>query len=78
MANRKKIKGKAVYQDFEDGFWGIESDNGNKYTPINMPEQLKINGAEVVIQAEILQDAFSLSMWGEAIRIVGFETLNID
>jgi hypothetical protein len=78
MANRKKIKGKAVYNDFEDGFWGIEAENGKKYTPINMPEQLKMKGAEVVIQAEILQDAFSLSMWGEAIRIVGFETLNID
>lgn len=78
MANRKKIKGKALYLNFEGGFWGIESDNGAKYTPVNMPEQLKLNGADVIVQAEILKDAFSLSMWGESIRIVGFETLDAD
>ena len=75
MTNRKKIIGTARYFDFEGGFWGIESQDGAKYTPVNMPEQLKLDGAKVKIHAEILQDAFSLSMWGESIRIIGFETL---
>lgn len=76
MSNRKEIKGKAVYLEIEGGFWGIESDSGKKYTPINMPDQLKSRGANVKVTAEILKDAVSLSMWGETIRIIGFETLS--
>jgi hypothetical protein len=75
MKNRIQISGKAIYHNFEGGFWGIESDSGKKYTPINMPEQLKLDGARVKVTAVVLQDAYTLTMWGDAIRIVGFETL---
>jgi hypothetical protein len=75
MKNRIQISGKAIYHNFEGGFWGIESDSVKKYTPINMPEQLKLDGARVKVTAVVLQDAYTLTMWGDAIRIVGFETL---
>jgi hypothetical protein len=78
MKGRIQISGRAVYHNFEGGFWGIETDSGEKYTPINMPEQLKMDGAQVIITAVVLKDAFTLTMWGEAIRIVGFETLGIN
>ena len=71
------IKGKARYIGLEGGFWGIEGDDGSKYTPINMPEQLKSEGANVRVRAHILHGAVSLSMWGDAIRIVSFETIGL-
>ncbi len=71
------IIGTARYIGLEGGFWGIEGDNGRKYTPINMPEQLKTNGAKVQIHAHLLEGAVSMSMWGDTIRIVSFETLSV-
>ena len=71
------IKGRSRYINLEGGFWGIESDNGKKYTPINMPEQLKTDGAKVEVEAVVLKDAMSMTMWGEVIRITSFSTLSV-
>ena len=75
--NSISIIGKSRFIGLEGGFWAIEGDDGRKYTPINMPEQLKCEGATVKIRGQILKGAVSLSMWGEAIRIISFETLSI-
>ena len=72
-----QIVGKSRYIGLEGGFWAIESDDGQKYTPINMPEQLKTDGATVKVHAQILHGAVSISMYGEAIRIISFETLAV-
>lgn len=72
-----EIIGKARYIGLEGGFWAIESDAGEKYTPINMPEQLKSEGATVRVKAKVLKGAISISMYGEAIRIISFETLAV-
>jgi len=69
-----RIKGKVVYQNLEMGFWGIVASNGKKYRPVNMPEQLKTEGAEVsLIVKEV--DEMSFIMWGTPVRIVSFHTL---
>ncbi len=75
--NHIDITGKSRYVDLEGGFWAIESNDGQKYTPINMPEQLKTNGATVRVRAKVLRGAMSISMYGEAIRIISFETLAV-
>ena len=72
-----QIVGKSRYIGLEGGFWAIESDDGQNYTPINMPEQLKTDGATVKMRAQIIHGAVSISMYGEAIRIVSFETLAV-
>jgi hypothetical protein len=75
--NHIEITGKSRYIGLEGGFWAIETDKGDKYTPINMPEQLKTEGATVRVRAKILKGAVSISMYGEAIRIISFETLAV-
>ena len=75
--NTMHITGKSRFIGLEGGFWAIEGDDGKKYTPINMPEQLKTEGARVRIRGQILEGAASLSMYGEAIRIISFETLGV-
>ena len=69
-----RIKGKVVYMNLEMGFWGIVSQNGKEYRPVNMPEQLKTEGAEVSIVAHEA-DEMSFIMWGTPIKIVSFHTL---
>jgi len=69
-----RINGKVSYQNLEAGFWGIIADNGNEYRPINMPEQLKKEGARISIVAREA-DVMSFVMWGTPIRIISFHTL---
>ncbi len=69
-----KIKGTVKYQELEGGFWSIIGDDGGQYAPISMPEQLKLNGAKVVVKATEFEGV-SMMMWGTTIVIHSFHTL---
>ena len=45
----KRVLGKVIYHDFSGGFWGIVSDKGIEYRPLNFPIQLKKEGVRVDI-----------------------------
>ena len=72
--DRKKIKGKVVYQNLESGFWGIVDGEGNQWRPIEMPEQLKVEGKEVSLLIQEADEAASLFMWGTPVKILSFST----
>lgn len=69
-----KINGTVVHLAFENGAYGIEDKDGNKYFPINMPNQLKQDGANVTICFR-KADVVSSMMWGQPIYIYSFETI---
>lgn len=69
-----KIRGRAVYKDLGLGFWGIEDSNGNQWLPVNMPEQLKTDGARVTCSI-IKIEGESMFMWGEPVKIISFNTI---
>lgn len=69
------IKGTVKFQNLEGGFWGIVDENGVNYRPVNMPEQLKLEGANIQVLA-IKDDQMSFIMWGDPIKIISFSTLN--
>ncbi|MDQ3017131.1 MAG: hypothetical protein M3R25_10505 [Bacteroidota bacterium] len=68
------IKGKVVYLSFEGGAYGIVDADGRKFLPLNMPNQLKKDGADVVCKVRPA-DAETMIMWGEPVIIESFETL---
>jgi hypothetical protein len=70
-----KITGKVVLLPFENGAYGIEAANGKQYLPVNMPNQLKRNGAQVSCTVKPA-DVESMIMWGEPVFITAFETLS--
>jgi hypothetical protein len=72
----KRITGKVVYQNFSGGFWGIVSDSGKEYRPVNFPHQLKKEGTHVDIVIKKMKDEVSMFMWGETVDIISFSTLN--
>ncbi len=69
-----KIKGTVRYIRLESGFWGIETADGTKYIPVNMPEQLKTKDREVEVEADVVLNMSGMHMWGEYIKITSFET----
>ena len=59
----------------EGGAYGIIDEAGRKYFPLNMPDQLKKEGAVVVVKVRP-SDAETMMMWGEPVYIESFETLS--
>jgi hypothetical protein len=68
-----KITGKVVFISVEGGAYGIIDKNGKKYLPINMPNQLKKDGAQVICSVRPAV-VVSMFMWGEPVYINSFET----
>ncbi len=71
-----KITGTAVYVPLEGGFWSIETSD-SKYIPINMPEQLKSEGAQIKCTIRIRDDISTIYSWGIPCQILAFGTLKI-
>ncbi|MDX1797627.1 MAG: hypothetical protein R3255_03165 [Candidatus Lokiarchaeia archaeon] len=61
--------GKIVFVSCEGGFFGILSDDGRAYDPINLPDLFKIDGLRVFFTAHIT-DLGSFHMWGKVIRLL--------
>ena len=70
-----KITGKVQYQNIGPGFWGIISNDGNEWRPVNMPEQLKYEGAIIEVYGHEVEEEMSIFMWGKAIKITSFSTI---
>ena len=68
------IKGNIFFQDLGTGSWGIRSDDGKEYRPINMPNQLKFQDARVEVQLEEIDEDFSIHMWGIPVKVIAFST----
>ncbi len=71
------ITGRAIKKDIGPGFWGIINESGAEYRPINMPEQLKIEGAQVEVIVVEAHEDISIFMWGKPVHILSFTTPNV-
>jgi hypothetical protein len=69
-ANTFEIQGTVVYKNMEGGFFAIDSDDGSKYDPINLPESFRKDGLKVKVTARRRIDAMSLHMYGAIIEVV--------
>ena len=67
--------GTVQYQDLEGGFWGIVSDTGKKYVPINLSPSYHKQGFRVTVKAQLRADMISIHMWGSLIQIAEIEAL---
>jgi hypothetical protein len=61
--------------DFEGGFYGIISDNGEKYDPINLNKEFQVDGLRVRFDAKKRENMVSYHMWGTIIEIINIERI---
>jgi len=71
----KKIKGKVVYKDISTGFWGIEDEDGNKWRPVDMPEEMQREGHTFELTIEPLEVEMSIFMWGDPVNIIEYNAI---
>ncbi|HDD45030.1 MAG TPA: hypothetical protein ENG63_09270 [Candidatus Desulfofervidus auxilii] len=61
--------GTIKYLSLEGGFYGIETEKGEKYLPLNLPEEFKKDGLKVWFKAKLKKVA-AIQMWGKPIEIL--------
>lgn len=61
--------------DLEGGFFGIETDDGAKLDPVNLPAEFQRDGLRVRARVEPLKDRVSFRMWGSLVHILSIERL---
>ena len=71
-----KVTGKVVFLDLGPGSWGILGDDGRQWLPVDMPNQLKIRNAQVVVTVKE-SDIESMIMWGIPVEILSYHTVPI-
>ena len=67
--------GTVTYIDLEGGFYGIVSEDGMNYRPIDLPEEYRIDGLRVRFSADLEEDVAEIQMWGTPVAIRAIEPI---
>jgi hypothetical protein len=59
----------------EGGFFGIVSDDGHNYYPINLADEYKVQGLRVRYVAKLRGDVITIHQWGTPIEIIEIEAI---
>lgn len=63
------------FLNFEGGFYGIVSDDGEHYDPVNLSREFQVDGLRVRFEVKVLQGVGSIHMWGKVVSILHIERL---
>lgn len=64
-----KITATVVYQDLEGGFWGLATDDGVHYEPVEaLPASVQTDGCRVEADVEPVE-VLSYRQWGRPVRV---------
>ncbi|RKZ02381.1 MAG: hypothetical protein DRQ10_00100, partial [Candidatus Hydrothermota bacterium] len=66
--------GTVRYIPLEGGFYGIETDKGEKYLPFNLPDEFKKDGLRVWFKAKP-KEAATFHMWGKPVEILEIKSI---
>ncbi|MBN1638987.1 MAG: protease inhibitor I42 family protein [Ignavibacteriales bacterium] len=72
------ITGTIRYIELEGGFYGILSDDGQKYDPINLPQEYHVDGLQIEFTFNKRDDVSSFRQWGTIIEIITIKLLDIE
>lgn len=70
--NIVRVTGTVIHLPFEGGFWGIVGDDGEKYLPLALPQELQCEGLRAEFELEILEDVGNIYLWGIAVNVLDY------
>lgn len=63
------FSGKIVRLELEGGFWGILSEQGERFDPMNLPAEFRREGLSVSGHLVVREDMAGTHMWGRIVEI---------
>lgn len=64
------FSGQIQYFDLEGGFYGIVTDEGEHYLPLNLADEFKQDGLTVLGTGIVDTDVMTIQMWGQPFQII--------
>ena len=68
--------GTVIFVDIEGGFYGIISDDGKQYDPLNLGQAYQRDGLRIRFTAKINEVQASIHQWGIIIEIIEIEEIS--
>lgn len=62
--------GTVTYIDLEGGFYGIITESGVRYLPLNLPDGYALEGLFVDFTARIAEESTTIAMWGTPVHLL--------
>lgn len=62
-------QGTVKYMDLEGGFYGIFTESGGKYLPLNMDKEFRSNGAVIQFKGKVQHNMNTIQQWGTPIKL---------
>jgi len=63
------------FMEFEGGFFGIVTDDGEKLLPMNLAKEFHQIGAKVKVQGHLITDMMTIQQWGTPFNITKIELI---
>jgi hypothetical protein len=70
-------QGIVVYNQFEGGFYGIVTEQGERYLPNRFPEAYKRVGTLIHFRGKVLANSSSIYQWGKPFDIVDIKLIKL-
>lgn len=70
-----RAKGTVTFIDFEGGFYGIVSDDGKRYDPVNLADMFQTDSLRVQFEARERKDLNNYHQWGILVEILEMHKL---
>lgn len=61
--------------ELEGGFYGIVTEDGRQFDPIDLDESFKEDGLRVRFRAQTVEGVASIHMWGTLVEIITIERI---
>ena len=62
--------GTVRYVDLEGGFYGIVTERGERYLPMNLDEEFQKDGLDLRFRARVAEGVMTTQMWGQPVEII--------
>lgn len=70
------IVGRVVYLNLEGGFYGFIADNGEKFLPLNLEEEHRVDGKRLKLAVIPQKETMTFMQFGQAVKVV--KTIKIE
>jgi len=65
------------HMDFEGGFYGLVSSNGDKLLPMNLAKKYQLPGTVLKVKGEIVKGMMTIQQWGRPYKISNVELIKL-
>jgi len=68
---------KVVYLDFEGGFYGLVTEKGNKFLPMNLAKEYKVVDTVLNIKGHKVEGMVTTKQWGTLYKLVNVKLIQL-